>query len=116
MKTQPTELNTSWSLHFDRDGTEDIAIILDANGEELARSRPFWLPEGNDPIPPTLAAMQLMTVAPKLLEAARATLTALELMLEMDDPQACTQIEWEVEPLTMLRVAIAEADDFGRAV
>lgn len=69
MTTQSTELNTPWSLHFDRDGTEDIAVILNADGEDLAYSRPFWLPEEDDPIPPTLAAIRLMAVAPKLLEA-----------------------------------------------
>ena len=58
---------TPWSLHFNHDVTEDIAVILEANGEELAYSRPFWLPEGDDPMPPTLAAMRLMVAAPKLL-------------------------------------------------
>lgn len=56
-----------WSLRFDRDGTEDIAVVLEADGEELAYSRPFWLPEGDDPVPSTLAAMRLMVAAPKLL-------------------------------------------------
>ena len=69
MNTQQTDLNSPWSLHFDRDGTEDIAVILDADGDELAQSRPFWLPERDDPIPPTLAAMQLMVAAPRLLNA-----------------------------------------------
>jgi hypothetical protein len=67
--TQEKDLNAPWSLHFERDGTEDVAIICDSNGEDLVRSRHFWLPEGNDPIPPTLAAMQVMVTAPKLLEA-----------------------------------------------
>ena len=112
--TQENELNAPWSLHFDRDGTEDVAIIRDAGGEELVRSRHFWLPEGDDPVPPTLAAMQLMAIAPKLLAAASATLTALELILEVDDPQACTQIEWEAEPMATLRAVIAEAETAGR--
>jgi hypothetical protein len=43
-------LKTPWSLHFDRDGTEDIATIHDAKGDPLAASRHFWLPEGDDPI------------------------------------------------------------------
>ncbi len=59
---------TPWSLRVYRDGTEDIAIILEADGEELAYSRPFWMPEGNDPVPPTLAAMRLMAA---LSECAR---------------------------------------------
>jgi hypothetical protein len=70
--TQQIDIKTPWSLHFDRDGTEDIAIICDAGGDDLARSRDFWLPEGDDPVPPTLAAMRVMVAAPKLLEALKA--------------------------------------------
>lgn len=62
-------INAPWSLHFDRDGTEDVAIICDADGYDLARSGHFWLPEGDDPIPTTLAAMQVMNAAPDMLEA-----------------------------------------------
>lgn len=69
MTTLPIELHAPWSLRFYRDGTEDIAVILEADGEELAYSRPFWLPERHDPIPPTLASMQLMAASPKLLTA-----------------------------------------------
>jgi len=68
--THRTELNAPWTLHFDGDGTEDVAIICDSNGHDLARSRHFWRPEGDDPMPPTLAGMRLMAVAPKLLELA----------------------------------------------
>jgi hypothetical protein len=113
MTTQSIELNAPWSLHFYRDGTEDVAVILDANGDELANSRPFWLPEGDDPIPPTLAGIRLMAVAPKLLAAAKATLTALELMLEMDAPATYLKTDWNVEPLEMLRAAIIEAEGCG---
>ena len=60
-----------WSLHFDRDGTEDVAVIHDADGEELLRSRPFWLPEGDDPVPSTLAAVRLVVAAPDLLALAK---------------------------------------------
>lgn len=60
-------INAPWTLHFDRDGTEDIAIICDSNGYDLATSRHFWLPEGDDPVPPTLSGMQLMAAAPNLL-------------------------------------------------
>jgi hypothetical protein len=112
--TQQKDLNEPWSLHFDRNGTEDIGTIYDSNGESLVHSRPFWLPEGDDPVPSTLAALRLMTVAPKLLIAAKATLTALELILEVDDPAACTQTEWEAEPLATLRAIIAEAEADGR--
>ncbi len=67
MTSHATDYLIPWSLRFYHDGTEDIAVILEANGEELAYSRPFWLPEENDPVPPTLAAMRLMVAAPKLL-------------------------------------------------
>lgn len=68
--TQQNELNAPWTLHFDGDGTEDVAIICDSNGSDLARSRHFWRPEGDDPTPPTLVGMRAMAVAPKLLELA----------------------------------------------
>jgi hypothetical protein len=63
----PADLNTPWSLRFERDGTEDVAVISDADGEELLRSRHFWLPEAGDPVPLTLAAMRLIVAAPELL-------------------------------------------------
>jgi hypothetical protein len=113
MNTQQTDLNTPWSIRFEQDGTEDIAVICDADGYDLARSDTFWLPQDGDPIPATLAAIRLMAAAPKLLEAAKATLTALELMLEMDAPATYSKAEWDVEPLMMLRQAIVEAEDFG---
>jgi hypothetical protein len=112
--TQGNDLSAPWSLHFDRDGTEDVAIICDSNGEELVSSRHFWLPEGDDPTPPTLAAMRLMVVAPRLLEAAKATLTAFELILEMDGYESFTRADGEVDPLASLRAAIIETEDDGR--
>jgi hypothetical protein len=113
--TQQSELKAPWSISVYQNGTDDVAIIRDSNGDDLIHSRPFRMPEGDESIPPTLAALQLMAVAPKLLIAARATLTAFELILEVDDPATCTQIEWEAEPLAMLRAAIAEAEDAVRA-
>jgi hypothetical protein len=62
-------LDTPWSLRFDRDGTEDIAVICDASGHDLVTSRHFWRPEGDDLAPPALSAVRLMVAAPKLLEA-----------------------------------------------
>ena len=62
-------LNTPWALVIEHDGTENVAIIRDANGDDLATSRPFWMPEGDEPVPVTLAAMRLMAAGPKLLEA-----------------------------------------------
>jgi hypothetical protein len=111
--THENSLNAPWSLHFDRDGTEDVAIICDSNGEDLVRSRHFWLPEGDDPIPPTLAAMRLIAIAPKLLSAAKATLTALDLILEVDDPATTTQANWQADPMVTLRAVIAEAESIG---
>lgn len=117
------ELNTPWSLHFDRDGTEDFGIICDAEGEMLVASHlpctrlgeitfqtgTFWLPEARDPTPVRLSQLRLMTAAPALLAACERTLRNLELMLEMDDPQARAQMDWEAEPLATLREAIALA-------
>ena len=65
------ELTASWSLNFGRDGTEDIAVICDGNGNDLLTSRAFWLPQGDDPVPPTLALVRLATAAPRLLESLR---------------------------------------------
>ena len=114
--TQHDNLNAPWSLRFDRDGTENVGTIYDANGHELVHSRQFWLPEGEDPVPPTLAALRLMVIAPQLLMAAKATLTALELILEVDDPTTYTQANWDAEPLSTLRAVIAEAVESQDAV
>ena len=68
-KLEKSPLGAPWSLCFERDGTEDVAVISDADGVELVRSRHFWLPNADDPEPPTLAAMRLIQAAPALLEA-----------------------------------------------
>ena len=77
--TQATSspFNAPWKLRFERDGTEDVAIICDADDAELVRSRYFWLPEADDQEPPTLAAMRLIQAAPALLEALRQAQEAL---------------------------------------
>lgn len=64
-----TELKAPWNWTLDRDGTENLAIILDAEGYELARSEEFWLPRKGEPVPQVLAAVRAMTAAPELLEA-----------------------------------------------
>ena len=69
--TAHDDFSAPWSLHFDRDGTEEVAVICDSDGDDLVYSRHFWLPEGGDPMPPTLAALRLMVAAPKLLAACR---------------------------------------------
>lgn len=100
--TERLELNTPWTLHFDRDGTEDIAIICDSNGHDLATSRHFWLPEGDDPVPPTLAGMRVMAAAPKLLHA-------LQQVLAWAEPESGNFTQAELEWLDQARTAIAEA-------
>lgn len=107
--TQQNPLNAPWSLHFDRDGTEDVAAILDADGEELVRSRHFWRPEGNDPTPPTLAAMRAMHAAPKLL-------LALQNILEEAEGISYHAPLWK-DFWDEAKAAIAEAteDSIGRA-
>jgi hypothetical protein len=79
-----SSLCTPWSLHFDRDGTEDYGIIRDADGNQIAASHltsvqdpfehggTFWLPETDgDPMPATVRKLRLMTAAPKLLDLLR---------------------------------------------
>lgn len=118
-----TDLCTPWTLHFDRDGTEDFGIVRDAAGNAIAASHlpctrigdrtfhtgTFWLPEPGDPTPVRLRQLRLMTAAPKLLRACRQALAAMEEALEAGDAQARTQMEWEGEPMATLRAAIAEA-------
>lgn len=98
--------NAPWSLHFDRDGTEDVAILCDANGEDLVHSRHFWLPEAGDPVPPTLAAMRLMLAAPKLLEALAYLLNET---VEMDLKHGIALTEGEAEARAEALSAIAAA-------
>jgi hypothetical protein len=83
-------LNTPWSLHFDRDGTEDYGIICDADGVDIAASHlpstriadrtfqtgTFWRPEPRDPTPVVLRQLQVMTAAPRLLAALKGLLDA----------------------------------------
>ncbi len=106
--TQQNELNAPWSLDFDRDGTEDIAIICDSNGDDLVRSRHFWLPEGDDPVPSTLAAMQVMASAPRLLKA----LNDLADQSDQDCPAEFRSRHFS-EALEQANTVIAEAS--GRA-
>ena len=61
-----------------RDGTEDIAVICDGNGEDLLSSRHLWLPTGDDPVPPTLTFVRLATAAPRLFAALAAILPYAE--------------------------------------
>jgi len=65
------DLCDPWNLRFGSDGTEDFAVISDAEGEDLLVSRPFWLPEPGDTVPPTLSALRVIVAAPQLLAACR---------------------------------------------
>lgn len=110
--TDENPLCTPWSLHFDRDGTEDFGIICDAEGNSIAASHlpctrigdrtfqagTFWLPEKNDPIPVTLRQLRLMTAAPKLLDALRFLLA-----------DGNSQIDYEERLIA--EAAIAEAEE-----
>ncbi len=104
--TQDSNLNTPWSLHFDHDGTEDVAIICDGSREDLVRSRHFWLPEGDDPVPATLASMWLMTAAPKLLDALN---YLLEQTVDMDLEYGVALTEGEQDARNKALATIAEA-------
>lgn len=45
-----------------------------------------------------------------LINALKLALAALEAQLEAEDPQACTQMEWETEPLPTIRAALGVAE------
>ncbi len=60
-------IKTPWSLWFDRDGCDDVAVIWDGHAQDLVTSRGFWAPEDGQPVPGTLASMWLMVAAPNLL-------------------------------------------------
>jgi hypothetical protein len=51
----------------------------------------------------------------EMLKALKAALAALEAVLENDDPQARTQMEWEQEPLPTIRAAIANCEKSASA-
>ena len=69
---------------------------------------------------PAEAAQRLLELTPEqlkelseligipVLEIRKVTLKTLEDQMEEDDPAACTQMEWEAEPLASLRAAIEE--------
>ena len=106
----PNHLNAPWSLHIDRDGTEDVAVILDSDGYELARSTGFWMPEAGSAVPVTLVAMRAMKAAPKLLAALESMVKWAKLHnLTMADLITGGQAECPV--ITNAREAIAEATD-----
>ena len=62
-------LDAPWTLRFERNGTEDFAIISESDGADLLYSRDFWLPEPRDAVPGTLTAMRVIVAAPQLLAA-----------------------------------------------
>jgi hypothetical protein len=103
---QQNDFNTRWTLHFDRDGTEDIAVICDADGEDLVYSRHLWLPEDDDPQPATLVAIRLMVAAPQLLDALN---HLLEQTVDMDLKYGVALSEGEQEARAKALAAIAEA-------
>lgn len=103
--TQHNDLNTPWTLHLDRDGTEDFLIVVDAKGYELARSDFFWQPEEDDePVPPPLAAVWQMFHAPKLLAA----LKTLAEQANLDCPAQSRSCDF-IEALELANALIAKA-------
>ena len=100
------DLCTPWTLHFDRNGTEDIAVICNAEMDDLATSREFWLPEGDDPTPTTLAAFRLMTAAPDLLNALS---YLLEQTVQMDLKHGIVLSEGEEDAMRKALLTIASA-------
>jgi hypothetical protein len=114
LNTGKMPFNAPWSLHFDRDGTEDVAVICDANGEDLLRSRHFWLPEADDPVPMTLAAMRLVAAAPALLAACQGIIDyaereAIGLDSEKDRPESQAEAKRAWKAVEAARAAIVKA-------
>jgi hypothetical protein len=103
--THQNNTGTPWSLHLDRDGTEDFLIICDNEGNDLARSGFFWQPEDDDdPLPMSMAAMWLMFKAPRLLEA----LNTLAEQADHDCPAQARSFYF-IDALERARNVIAEA-------
>lgn len=53
---------------------------------------------------------QLIADRDALLEALKLALEAMQNALERDDPEACTQMEWDQEPLDTMRRIIAQVE------
>lgn len=107
------DLFGGWTLDRDNDGTEVVCTIRDARGQEIVTSSPSWMPETPDDalaMPDLYWQLRLMLAAPKLLAACKQALSVMETEQLADDPLAFTQIEWEQDPLTTLKEAIAEAE------
>ncbi len=90
----------------------EFAVICDADGDDLARSRDLsGSPEGNDPEPTTLAAQgEVMVAAPNLLEALDYLLAQT---VDMDLKYGVTLTEGEADARAKALSAIAGAT--GRA-
>ena len=126
-KTASTQadLNTPWTLHFDRDGTEDYGIICDSKMNDLVASHfpskriaertsktgTFWLPESDeDETPLRVRQMRLMSAAPKLLSALLDALPYVEDVLSSPDQLACFKKGVVQRHAKAIRAAIAEAE------
>jgi hypothetical protein len=105
VNTKQTHPGTPWSLHLDRDGTEDFLIVCDAEGNDILRSEFFWQPVDDDePLPVIMAALWLMFKAPKLLVA----LKALAEHADHDCPAQSRSCHF-IEALEQANAVIAEA-------
>ncbi|MEO2089601.1 MAG: hypothetical protein ABGY75_08915 [Gemmataceae bacterium] len=104
--TTPAPYCTPWSLQFERDGTEDYAVVRDADGREIAESTTFWMPEQDDPVPAVLAAIRLMAAAPRLFAALD---YLLEQTVDMDLKYGIGLSEGEEDARAIALSAIAEA-------
>ncbi|WP_020474194.1 hypothetical protein [Zavarzinella formosa] len=94
---------------LDNDGCDQFFDIQNPNGRTIA-SVQFW-DDREQAEADAKFIVHRLAMHDKLLAACTRHLRQMELMLEMDDPQAFTQIEWEAEPLASLRQVIAEAEE-----
>ncbi|MCE9567635.1 MAG: hypothetical protein K8U57_37010 [Planctomycetes bacterium] len=103
------DLHIPWTLHFDRDGTEDYGTIRDADGKDIVSTQncqTCWLPESPDDyleMPDLVYQLRLMSVAPKLLDA-------LRIVVEMEYDRDEESRNFDAERLEFFASLIAEAE------
>ena len=109
--------NAPWSLRVEKDGIEDVAVICDADGDELLRCHHFWQPVDHS-VPLTLAAARLTVAAPALIAALLGIIDYAEneaLCLEKlkDSPEAEGEAKRAWIAIDLAHAAIAQANAKG---
>lgn len=104
----PSHTPGPWTIDAYAEGKHDYLVTHSSGGlrSHIARLYDSALCNEHGA---TEANARLIAAAPDLLAACRLAMATMEAELTKDDPQACTQMEWETEPLVALREAIAKA-------